>query len=545
MGGIPSKSNSRVVDVNDQVRLCRERKRQLELALERRSAFADAQCKYIHSLLAVGHAVGMLANVHTQNIDSTFSDSEISTSSVKVDGEEDDAGTTDGEVVCRVMVAPSVASSTQRDSEGGEMAISSEKEGDSSNMNQTEGKAIELLEALKAVEKHFFRTYHSGMEVSRMLETNMVQVESASKEIKEKSEKFVRSMTVSHCASSRFSSKIVLRSSSRTSSTCTYFNSGLDDHGKTLLGGHSSTLASLYDAEKKLYEEVKIVEKTKKRCVRLQKQRGEGDVLKKKDRIGVKISYLDSKISNSYTDITYNSKKIQKLRDELQAQVVKLFQGLMRNSQMMSEAHEMQKRIMSQVKCLNSPSDGMSCNDLHQLATSKLEDELQKWCSCFASYVSSQKAYVKALHGGIFKFAGAENGSGTPDKSSLYQSWLDCLQSLPDEAVTCAMKDFGKDVRALVDRQRKEHRLKKEIAEELKEQNKRNRPETEMKEQLGKKLDTKKAKTYIAVSRFQTGFSTVFESLVEYSNNEMKMYENLIACSGDANEADNESINSS
>lgn len=72
---------------------------------------------------------------------------------------------------------------------------------------------------------------------------------------------------------------------------------------------------------------IQIVEKTKKRCVRLQKQRGEGDVLKKKDRIGVKISYLDSKISNSYTDITYNSKKIQKLRDELQAQVVKLFQG--------------------------------------------------------------------------------------------------------------------------------------------------------------------------------------------------------------------------
>ncbi|CAN6541472.1 unnamed protein product [Malus baccata var. baccata] len=533
MGGIPSKSKSKVVDVNDQVRLCRERKRQLELALDRRSAFADARCKYIHSLLAVGHAVGMLANVHPQKIGSTFLDSEISMSTVEVDGEEDEAGT-DGEVVCRVMVAPSVASSVQRDSdgEGREMVISSEKEEDSSNLNQGEGEGtMELLEALKVVEKYFFEAYYSRMEVSKMLETNMVQAQSTSKEIKDfgctKSEKFVRSMTVSRSASSRFSSKILLRSSSRSSSTCTYFNSGLvDDHGKRCLG---------------------IVETTKKRCGQLQKQRGEGDVLKKKDRIGVKITYLESKISNSYTDIKYNSKKIHKLRDELQAQLVKLFPGLMTNSQIMLEAHEMQKRIISQVKCLNSPSDGMSCNNLHQYATSNLEVELQKWCSCFASYVSSQKAYAKALDGGIFKFAGAENGSGSPDKSSPYKKWLACLNNLPDEAVTCAMKEFGKDVQALVDRQRKEHRLKTKIDEELKKLNKRNRLEslTDMTEQLKKKLDKKKAITYIPVGRFQTGFSTVFESLVEYSNSAMKMYDNLIAGCGDANEADNESSNSS
>ncbi|TQD80990.1 hypothetical protein C1H46_033470 [Malus baccata] len=281
MGGIPSKSKSKVVDVNDQVRLCRERKRQLELALDRRSAFADARCKYIHSLLAVGHAVGMLANVHPQKIGSTFLDSKISMSTVEVDGEEDEAGT-DGEVVCRVMVAPSVASSVQRDSdgEGREVVISSEKEEDSSNLNQGEGEGtMELLEALKVVEKYFFEAYYSGMEVSKMLETNMVQAQSTSKEI------------------------------------------------KALLGGNSSTLTSLYDAEKKLSEGVKIVETTKKRCGQLQKQRGEGDVLKKKDRIGVKITYLESKISNSYTDIKYNSKKIHKLRDELQAQLVKLFPG--------------------------------------------------------------------------------------------------------------------------------------------------------------------------------------------------------------------------
>ena len=42
----------------------------------------------------------------------------------------------------------------------------------------------ELLEALKDVEDHFIRAYDSGLEVSRMLETNRVPVLSGLEEIK-------------------------------------------------------------------------------------------------------------------------------------------------------------------------------------------------------------------------------------------------------------------------------------------------------------------------------------------------------------------------
>lgn len=62
------------------------------------------------------------------------------------------------------------------------------------SMKKEEGKGLavidsanggrELLEALKDVEDQFLKAYGSGMEVSRMLETKMVQVQSALEEIK-------------------------------------------------------------------------------------------------------------------------------------------------------------------------------------------------------------------------------------------------------------------------------------------------------------------------------------------------------------------------
>lgn len=42
----------------------------------------------------------------------------------------------------------------------------------------------ELLEALKNIEDHFFRAYDSGLDISRMLEANRVQLQSGLEEIK-------------------------------------------------------------------------------------------------------------------------------------------------------------------------------------------------------------------------------------------------------------------------------------------------------------------------------------------------------------------------
>jgi len=60
----------------------------------------------------------------------------------------------------------------------------SQEEHNSFRMIDTAPDGRELLEALKDVEDHFIRAYHSGFDVSRMLEANRVPMQSGLEEIK-------------------------------------------------------------------------------------------------------------------------------------------------------------------------------------------------------------------------------------------------------------------------------------------------------------------------------------------------------------------------
>ncbi|CAL9027280.1 unnamed protein product [Prunus brigantina] len=731
MGCVVSKKG----EEEDVVLLCKERKRQLKLAVERRYAFADAQCKYNHSLYAVAAAIRLFVARHSspsspflitfpstnssettetiisnnpmflqqrpsepnyQTIGCPFSASANSISPPKVDkekqlqenpncreedGGDDDSETDEEEVACEHFysgMAPTMASPQRdfgwdffnpffdgvrtemgnglsqnsdedlrlvREKEGipeleddGERVISDEKVGDLSNcdvgqeengeteavteredanVSQGEQNGLrvidtptngrELLEALKDVEDHFLRAYDSGLDVSRMLETNMVQMQSALEEIKENSSKLMRSITRSRSTSSTLSwsssCKSLLTSSSKSSSTWTQFNNDLfDDNGVMGSGSHSLTLGRLYAWEKKLFEEVKAGEETRRiyerKCSQLRNQDTRGDGLNTGNKIVVEVQDLYTRILVALRRAESISKRIQKLRDEeLQPQLVDLLHGLMRNWKILSESHETQNRIMSEVKSLNLPSYGMFCNDSHQLATLKLEAELQNWRACFASYVSSQKAYIEALAGWLFKFVTPETEFHLKGMSSLQtcrvkgptllgicHDWLAFLDKLPDEAVTYAMKSFGKDVRALMVQQGEEHRQKRKVdglareldrkvlaferterrvlglkfSEQETELHVQNRIEylSEMKDQLDmfrKRLEAEKVKhhssmhetQHIAVNGFQTGFSSVFEALAEFSKSAMKMYDGLIAFSENAMGFDEKNTNPS
>lgn len=249
----------------------------------------------------------------------------------------------------------------------------------------------------------------------------------------------------------------------------------------------------------------------------------------------------------------------------------------------MLESHEAQNRIMYEVKCFNCPTFGKFCNDLHRLATVQLEAELQNWHACFAAYVSSQKAYIEALDGWLSKFVTPEtefylkgrsllppckiNG---PPLLILCHDWLVCLDKLPDEAVIYAMKSFGKDVKALLVRQGEEQQQKRKVdglaiqldrkvmafqkaerkilsaklSDQETEMHVRSRIEylTERKDQLDMfrtKLEAEKGKhqtsmqetQHIAVNGFQMGFSSLFESLAEFSKAAVKMYADLVTYS--------------
>lgn len=249
----------------------------------------------------------------------------------------------------------------------------------------------------------------------------------------------------------------------------------------------------------------------------------------------------------------------------------------------MLEMHETQKKIMYQVKSFNCPAYGKFCNDSHRLATLQLEAELENWHSCFAAFVSSQKAYIEALSGWLSKFVITpqtklcSNGFNAPPLLTMCHDWLVCLVNLPDKAVTYAMKSFRKDIRTLLVKQGEEQQQKRKVDGLAKELDRkvvafqraekrvleskisgqegeihvRNRIEylTEKKEQLEmfrKRVDVEKLKhqnsmqetQQIAKSRLQTGFSALFESLAEFSQAAVKMYgdqlvtfsENSVAC---------------
>ena len=252
----------------------------------------------------------------------------------------------------------------------------------------------------------------------------------------------------------------------------------------------------------------------------------------------------------------------------------------------MLESHETQNKILFEVKSFACPTYGKFCNDSHRLATLQLEAELQNWRACFTEYVAAQRAYIEALHGWLTKFlvpevefysrgksSAAPYGANGPPLLVICYNWLTSMEELPDKAVTFSLKSFSKDVRALWAQQGEEQQLKRKVDGMAKELDRRtmafqkaetrflesklteykSEPEieqqneylTEKKDQLDmfiKRLEVEREKHHnymqetqrITLNGFQTGFSTVFESLIEFSKASLKMYNDLVTLSENA-----------
>ncbi|XP_010526882.1 PREDICTED: uncharacterized protein LOC104804321 [Tarenaya hassleriana] len=461
---------------------------------------------------------------------------------------------------------------------------------------------IELLDALKGVEGYFVRAYNSGKDVSRMLEANMTRLESGTEEIRENSTKLIQAIAWHRSTSLKPSScKSLAASSSKSSSMWTeYSNDLFDDYGGMDSGSHSLTLGRIYAWEKKLFEEVKAGDSTRKiyekKCARLINQDAKGyeDLTADKTRASVKDLY--ARILVAVRSAETISKRIQDLRDEeLQPQIIELLKGLTQTWRVMMESHETQSKIVHEVKTFACPSYGKFCNDSHRLATLQLEAELLNWRECFTKYVSAQRAYVEALHGWLSKFLVPEvefysrgRGSGLPIQASgpplliMCRDWLSFMEKLPHKGVAYALKSFSKDVRALWTQQGEEQQQKRKVDGLAKELDRRTgvsqkvetrllefkpteeeKSESEMEKQsewiteknddqlnfLREKLEMEKEKHHnymqetqrITLGGFQTGFAAVFESVTEFSKASLKMYSELVAYGENVRKAESQS----
>ncbi|KAM7257395.1 hypothetical protein ACFE04_013136 [Oxalis oulophora] len=561
MGCVASKIGEEEEQV---VIICRERKKQLKVAVEKRYALANAHCRYSQALYAVAASLKLFQKVSSRveyfnymqmqmplphNIDNNR----------EFEQQQQQNGLAIGE--------------TRRD----------------------------LMEALQDIQDHFIRAYDSGKDVSRMLEANRIHLQSSLDEIKENSTKIIQAITWHRSISSTKSSscKSLVASSSKGCSTWTDFKNDLfDDYGGMDSGSHSLTLGRLYAWEKKLYEEVKAGDNLRKiyerKCARLKEQevRGDNEMTRHKTRATVKDIYAQILVAIRSAESI--SMRIQKLRDEeLQPQIVELLNGLRDTWKVMMETHETQNKILSEVKTFSCPSFGKFSNDSHRLATLQVEAELHNLRECFLEFVKVQKAYVQALHSWLTKFlvpevefyskgrsSGAPYLAGGPKLLITCHEWLASMKKLPDKDVAFALKSFSKDVQALWTQQGEEQQQKRKVdsltkeldrrtlafqknetrflesklIEYQSEENVENRNDhlTEKKDQLDalkRKLEAELEKhrdcvqetKRMTLNGFQTGFTPVFKSLAEFSKASWKMYNDLVSDSESTEKAENQS----
>ncbi|KAI3765699.1 hypothetical protein L2E82_15741 [Cichorium intybus] len=446
----------------------------------------------------------------------------------------------------------------------------------------------ELLGALKDIEDYFIRIYDSGKGVSKMLESNRIQLQSGLEEIKENSTKLIQAITHRSISYRSTTCKSLVASNSKTASTWTEFNNDLfDDGGGMNSGSHSLTLGRLYAWEKKLYEEVKAGDNTRKlyerKCSQLRNQDVKGDEGVTIDKTRAAVKDLYSRILVAIRSAESISERIEKLRDEeLQPQIIELLHGMMNMWKAMLESHEIQNKIMNEVKLFTCPTYGKFSNNNHRLATLQLEAELQNWRTCFRDYITAQKQYVGALYSWLSKFMVPEvefysksrntsqpfqtiNG---PRLLMICQDWFNLMDKLPDKSVFFAMKSFSKDLHALwvqqgkeQDQKRKVDSLSKELDRKIlafqKTENRVFEPNLELCEigvdhradylkerkdfldgfrakvelERGKHQSCMQETQRITLNGFQTGFCRVFEASIEFSKGSLKMYNDLVGSS--------------
>ncbi|PWA43281.1 hypothetical protein CTI12_AA537120 [Artemisia annua] len=487
-------------DTDTLVSVCRERKKFIKSAVDKRYTLASAHCKYNQSLYAVSLALRLFVSRYssTSPFLITYNPTDV------VDPHHTESKPiNDDDIVCEhfhddVTPVEDVTSSGEgyefdgwdyfsplvangggggvKDKVGGDANVSQEVQsgvgGDGgANVSQEVIGVVqggrELLEALKDVENHFLKSYECGLEFSKLLEFNNGLGPSLDHiDPKECSERLIPSIAWHKSTITRSPScRSLLSSSSRSSFTWTGTNSNsdiFDETGGMESGSHLSTLGRLYAWEKKLYGEVKAGYEIKKIYDRKSSQLSNEN--------GSKRSGIEDEVNDLYSRVLVSMKicdsilkRIENVRDEeLLPQLIELLRGLTKTWKVMSESHKLQSRTMFGVKTLMC--EVLTNDGSRHLATLQLEAEIQNWRTCFSNYIASTEAYIEALSEWAYRTIGPEHEFDTPPLVfTMCRNWLTVIKNLPDNAVTYAMKRFAKDLRTLWSHQDMEQQQKRKV----------------------------------------------------------------------------------
>ncbi|KAL6192347.1 hypothetical protein ACLB2K_033438 [Fragaria x ananassa] len=237
-------------------------------------------------------------------------------------------------------------------------------------------------------------------------------------------------------------------------------------------------------------------------------------------------------------------KQIQYLKDQkLRPHLDQLLRSLTLNWKKNSDCYSAQVQIMSQT-IVKYTRPRRLCSDVpHWRAAKKLKAQLEEWLACFANYVSSHKAYIKALHDWARHPLPAFCEDNNDNSNNIYAlpllgKWSSCLDKLfADVTVTKAIGDLATKVGELVELQNKEYEHKSQVDQLKGEQRKieQSRKAKDKSDKLTQRIKeeevqyeaSRKETEENALNLIQKGFTSLFGSLDEFSKSFAQKYDDI------------------
>lgn len=327
----------------------------------------------------------------------------------------------------------------------------------------------DLLKIVKELDEEFLKASAGGADVTRALETRKTHVHTDLPKSKFRSYN-----------SARVFSALSWNWSRSSLSSKEELESNVDESGRN--ASHVLTLERLLAWEKKLFEEVKVVESLRvereKKCSILRHQETRGEDAIEIDKTRAEIKRLHSLILVSYQGVDSTIEAIEDLRDdELHPQLVCLIEGLMNMWITMHQCHAKQTQIIIHIKNLDAMMTREPTSDSHHQATIQLERELAAWHESFCKLVGSQRGYMAALYGWLklslllIRTGKEKNRAMEDDEEAraelevyrLCEEWQRALGCLPDKVASEAIKSLGEVVKAMVSKQGEEMKQKRKV----------------------------------------------------------------------------------
>ncbi|CAN4115193.1 unnamed protein product [Withania somnifera] len=390
---------------------------------------------------------------------------------------------------------------------------------------------------IKDIELRFFRASESGKEISRMLEASKIRVGYSEAKGKSSVSAYLSSMGSGCCrkvgenmsGEADHVTKVIIwkrTTSSRSSSSRNPLNSK-DDNDDS---GSDFVEDFLYAWERKLYDEVKMIESIRRdydrKCNQLRHQFAKDVSAQIIDKTRSVVKDLHSRIRVALYSVDSISKRIEKMRDdELLPQILELIQGLIRMWRAMLECHHAQYITISlayHAKASTSSPQG----DTQKLIMSRLQDEVECFGLSFANWINSHTSYVEALNSWLQNciLQPRERTKGrrafsprrvlAPPIFVLCRDWSTGIKSLPSEELCDAIKDFLYDLRHSVGHH-SEERQKKETTPEP------GNEELEAKDE--EKTDEKSSN----LNCIHSSLTRVLDRLTKFSEASLKMCEDI------------------